>query len=93
MSRTKDFMQDGIYYEDVKNYLFQIGAIETCPIHGNILIDRGLDEREMYARVTSAYKKDCSGDLQISYSAFHELVQDIMRDTFADCPECHHAME
>lgn len=93
MSRTKDFMPDGIYYEDVKNYLFQIGAIETCPIHGNILIDRGLDEREMYARVTSAYKKDCSGDLPISYSAFHELVQDIMRYTFDACPECRHAME
>ncbi len=93
MSRTKDFMLDGIYYEDVKNYLFQVGAITTCPIHGNILIDNGLDTNELYAKVTTAYKRDYGNQLPVSYSAFHELVQDIMRDTFNDCPECRHAME
>ena len=93
MSRTKDFMPDGIYYEDVKNYLFKIGAIETCPIHGNIQIDRGLDTDEMYARVTAAYKKDYGNNPPFSYTVFHKLVQDIMRDTFDDCPECRHAME
>ena len=93
MSRTKDFMPDGEYYEEVKSYLFQIGAITTCPIHGNILIDCGLDTDEMYAKVTAAYKKDYGNKPPFSYTVFHELVQDIMRDTFADCPECHHAME
>lgn len=58
MSQTKDFMPDGAYYDMVKEYLFQIGAIESCPIHGNVLIDNGFDTEYMYAMVTDAYKKD-----------------------------------
>ncbi len=93
MSQTKDFMPDGAHYDMVKDYLFQIGAIESCPIHGNVLIDNSFDTKEMYAMVTSAYKKDYGNELPISYFDFHKLVDEIMKNTFYDCPECHHAME
>lgn len=93
MSRTKDFMPDGAHYEMVKGYLFQIGAIENCPYHGNILIDCCLNEDVLYAKVTSAYKKDYGGDLPVSYSDFREIVQDIMKNTSYECPECQHEME
>lgn len=93
MSQTKDFMPDGAYYDMVKEYLFQTGAIKTCPIHGNILIDSGFDTDDLYAMVTDTYNKDYGDELPVSYDAFHEIVQDIMRSTFDDCPECHHAME
>lgn len=93
MSQTKDFMPDGAYYDMVKDYLFQIGAIESCPIHGNVLIDNGFDTENLYAMVTDEYKKDCGNELPISYSAFHELVDEIMKETVDECLECHHAME
>ncbi len=93
MSQTKDFMPDGAYYDMVKEYLFRIGAIKNCPIHGNVLIERDSDTEYMYAMVTDAYKKDCGNELPISYSAFHELVDEIMQEAVDECRECHHAME
>lgn len=93
MSQTKDFMPDGAYYDMVKDYLFQIKAIESCPIHGNVLIDNGFDTENLYAMVTDEYKKDCGNELPVSYDAFHELVDEIMQEAVDECPECHHAME
>lgn len=93
MSQTKDFMPDGTHYEMVKDYLFQIGAIESCPIHENVLIDNGFDTESLYAMVTDAYKKDCGNELPISYSDFHKLVDEITKDAPYECRECHHAME
>ena len=93
MSQTKDFMPDGAYYDMVKDYLFRIGAIKNCPIHRNVLIDNGFDTEYMYDMVTDVYKKDCGNELPISYSAFHELVDEIMKETVDECLECHHAME
>lgn len=93
MSQTKDFMPDGAYYDMVKEYLFRIGAIESCPIHGNVLTDNGFDTEYMYAMVTDAYKKDHGNELPISYSDFQGLVDEIMKETVDECPECQHEME
>ncbi|HAW34257.1 MAG TPA: hypothetical protein DCX19_06515 [Alphaproteobacteria bacterium] len=46
-----------------------------------------------FEKLKDMLKKDCGNELPISYSAFHELVDEIMQEAVDECPECHHAME
>lgn len=87
MSRTKSLTDlNGELGEIVKTILFEIGAVKTCPIHEDVLIDNFVDDKNQLAKECDLYTEAVKGDF--SDEDFDEMIEMIMATTHNSCPYC-----